>query len=221
MRVLLVEDDPLVADGIKSGLRLLGLTVDHADTVSRADAALNMGSFNVCVLDLGLPDGDGRQLLSRWRARGMALPILVLTARDAVHHRIDALTIGADDYMVKPFDLDELAARLHALVRRSAGRCVDIVQHGRLRFASSTGQAWLDAAPVDLSRREISLLRAFLQNPGLILSSDQLRESLYGFDDEIGSNALNVHIHHLRRKLGPRIIETVRGLGYRLGKAGE
>ena len=219
MRVLLIEDDPLVASGIVAGLRLLGLTVDHVDTASKARAALAASQFDACVLDLGLPDEDGMSVLARWRAQGVLTPVLVLTARDAVEHRVAGLHAGADDYLVKPFDLDELHARLHALLRRAGGRASDAIEHGALRLQASSGQAWLRGQPVELSRRELALLSTLLQNPGRILSADQLQDSLYGFGAEIESNAVNVHIHHLRRKLGAGIVETVRGLGYRLGRA--
>lgn len=220
MHVLLIEDDPLVATGIVAGLRLHGLTVDHVDTAGRARSALATSHFDICILDLGLPDEDGLALLSRWRMQGRDLPVLVLTARDAVAHRIRGLGAGADDYVLKPFDLDELVARLHALLRRASGRSADRVEHGELSFIPSTGEVRLAGQVVELARRELALLRALLQHPGQILSSEQLRDSLYGFDQDVESNAVNVHIHHLRRKLGPDIVETVRGLGYRLGPAG-
>lgn len=220
MHVLLIEDDPLVAGGIVTGLRLHGLTVDHVDTGGRARSALATSHFDICILDLGLPDEDGMTLLSHWRMQGLDLPVLVLTARDAVAHRIRGLGAGADDYVLKPFDLDELVARLHALLRRASGRSADRVEHGTLCFTPSTGEARLAGQVVELARRELALLRALLQHPGKILSGDQLRDSLYGFGQDVESNAINVHIHHLRRKLGPNIVETVRGLGYRLGQAG-
>ena len=221
MHVLLIEDDSLVASGIVAGLRLHGLTVDHVDTASKAQAALASSHFDICVLDLGLPDEDGMTLLARWRAQAQAIPVLVLTARDAVEHRVEGLRAGADDYLLKPFELDELVARLHALLRRAGGRSSDVIEHGALSFSASSGEVRLQGVPVDLSRRELALLRALLQNRGRILSLDQLQDSLYGFGTDVESNAVNVHIHHLRRKLGPAIVETVRGLGYRLGEAGE
>jgi DNA-binding response OmpR family regulator len=145
--------------------------------------------------------------------------VLVLTARDAVTDRVDGLQAGADDYLLKPFDLRELAARLHTLLRRVAGRAVNVIEHGPLRYDPSSCEASLAGQPVDLSRREQALLQALLQNPGRVLSGEQLKDCVYGFSDEVESNALNVHIHHLRRKLGNGIVETVRGLGYRLGPA--
>lgn len=220
MHILLIEDDPLVASGIVAGLGLHGFTVDHMDTAAMAEGALAAAQFDACVLDLGLPDEDGMSLLVRWRQRGVEMPVLVLTARDAVAHRVKGLQAGADDYLLKPFDLDELVARLHALLRRSAGRSADRIEHGPLTFEPATGEVWMRGQPVELARREKALLRTLLQHPGRILSADQLRDSLYGFAQEVESNALNVHIHHLRRKLGADIVQTVRGLGYRLGSAG-
>ncbi|NMM38296.1 MAG: response regulator [Glaciimonas sp.] len=217
MRVLLVEDDDLIAHGIQTGLRALGLTVDCATTAARAETMLSAAHCDVVILDLGLPDEDGMSLLQRLRASGMALPVLVLTARDAVEDRVAGLRAGADDYLLKPFDLSELVARLHALLRRAAGRSMDIIEHGPLRLDSERGEAFLHGRAVILSRRELALLAALLHARGRILSVDQLKDSLYGFSEEIESNALNVHIHHLRRKLGTDIIETVRGVGYRCG----
>lgn len=217
MHVLLIEDDELVASGLVAGLRLHGFTVDHVGTARHADAALAGAQFDLAVLDLGLPDGDGVELLLRWRARGVVLPVLVLSARDAVAHRVKGLQSGADDYLLKPFDLDELVARLHVLLRRSAGRASDRIQHGPVTFESATGDVRLRGEPVELARREKALLRTLLQHPRRVLSAQQLHDSLYGFGDEVESNALNVHIHHLRRKLGSGIVETVRGEGYRLG----
>jgi two-component system response regulator QseB len=220
MHVLVVEDDELVGRGIVAGLRLYGLTVDHVASAAHAEAAIAAWRFDVCVLDLGLPDGDGMDLLARWRAARRELPVLVLTARDAVEHRIAGLRAGADDYLLKPFDLDELVARVHALLRRAAGHGTDCIQRGPLSFTVSSGEVLLHGEGVDLSRRELALLRAFLQNPTRILSAEHLQDCLYGFDQEVESNAVNVHVHHLRRKLGKGIVETVRGQGYRLGEAG-
>jgi two-component system response regulator QseB len=220
LHILLIEDDALVASGIVAGLGLHGFTVDHMDSARMAEGALAAALFDACVLDLGLPDEDGMSLLVRWRQRGETLPVLVLTARDAVAHRVRGLQAGADDYLLKPFDLDELVARLHALLRRSAGRSADRIEHGPMTFEPATGEVWLRGRPVELARRELALLRTLLQHPRQILSADQLRDSLYGFAQEVESNAVNVHIHHLRRKLGADIVQTVRGQGYRLGSAG-
>lgn len=218
MHVLLIEDDPLVASGIRSGLITFDFVVDHVSTLNAARQALRTVSSDVVILDRGLPDGDGLQLLAEWRDQGIDVPVLVLTARDAVRDRVDGLQGGADDYLVKPFDLDELVARLHALLRRAAGRSSGIITHGALALDPTAREVYVNEQLIMLSRREIVLLEAFLQSPRSVLSADQLKDSLYGMNDDVASNVLNVHIHHLRRKLGTGVIETVRGLGYRLGK---
>lgn len=220
MRVLVVEDDELIARGVVSGLRAYGMTADSVASAAQADLARQTGHCDAMVLDLGLPDEDGMQLLARMRERGDALPVLLLTARDAVEDRIAGLQGGADDYLVKPFDLGELVARLHALVRRASGRSINLIEAGALRLDPASGQAWLDGTPIDLSRRETDLLASLMQAGGRCLSAEQLKDSLYGFEQEVGSNTINVHIHNLRRKLGPDVVDTVRGLGYRFGKAG-
>jgi DNA-binding response OmpR family regulator len=219
MHVLLVEDDALVASGIVAGLRLHGFTVDHVDTAQTAHSALHNAHFDLAILDLGLPDEDGMSLLQRLRSARITLPILVLTARDALAERVAGLRAGADDYLLKPFELDELIARLHALHRRSAGRTVNLIRHGELCVDPAACTVTLRGDTVDLSRRELALLQALLHHPGQILSVAQVKDCLYGFEDNVESNAVNVHIHHLRRKLGSRIVETVRGIGYRLGDA--
>lgn len=216
MRVLLVEDDELIARGILAGLRAHGLTADGVRTVAHAEAALAGWHCDVLVLDLGLPDGDGMLLLRRLRAAGRGLPVLILTARDSVEDKVAGLRAGADDYMLKPFDLNELVARLHALLRRAAGRSVDVIEHGPLRLDPASGEVRLHGEAVALSRRELALLTALLQARGRILSTQQLKDSLYHFDESVESNALNVHLHHLRRKLGAGMIGTVRGVGYRI-----
>ncbi|MFO7908891.1 response regulator [Vreelandella aquamarina] len=218
MHVLLVEDDALVAAGIRAGLMTYDFVVDHVVTLKAARQALATVTTDVVVLDRGMPDGDGLQLLEEWRGKGVQIPVLVLTARDAVRDRVDGLHSGADDYLVKPFDLDELVARLHALLRRASGRSSGIIEHGALTLDPAAREVMLDGEPVTLSRRELVLLEAFLHAPRSVLTVDQLKDSLYGMNDDVESNALNVHIHHLRRKLGAGVIETVRGLGYRLGK---
>lgn len=221
MRVLVVEDDQLVASGIVAGLGLSGIDADHVPNASMADAAVHTGRFDVIVLDLGLPDADGVALLKRWRANAKDWPVLVLTARDGVQDKVAGLRAGADDYLVKPFDLEELTARLHALQRRSAGRSIDLIVHGPLSFNPATCEVRLHGEPVDLSRRELALLQTLLNGGTRILSAEQVKDSLYGLGESVESNALNVHIHHLRRKLGQHIVETVRGLGYRLGQVGK
>ena len=217
MRVLVVEDDVLIARGILAGLRSHDITADTVGTVAQAEAAMATGHFDVIVLDLGLPDTDGTELLRRLRGDGHTLPILLLTARDAVEDRIAGLQGGADDYMVKPFDLGELVARLHALLRRSGGRSVNLLESGPLAIDPASGEAWLAGEPLPLSRRETALLTALMEAGGRCLSADQLKDSLYGYEQDVGSNAINVHIHSLRRKLGSGVVETVRGIGYRFG----
>jgi len=219
MHVLVCEDDELIASGIVAGLKAQGLTVEHVNTASKARAMLKVAEFDVMVLDLGLPDEDGLKLLQQLRQSGLEIPVLILTARDSVTDRVDGLQAGADDYLLNPFDLRELFARLQTLLRRVAGRSVNLIEHGALTYDPSSRETMLAGQPVDLSRREQSLLQALLHNRGRVLSTEQLKDSVYGFNDELESNALNVHIHHLRSKLGKGIVETVRGLGYRLGPA--
>ncbi len=221
MRVLVVEDDELVASGILAGLRLSGITADHVGTASSAETALGTSRFDVAVLDLGLPDADGLVLLRRLRGAGHHLPVLILTARDTIEDKVAGLHRGADDYLVKPFELAELVARLHALQRRAAGRSAGLIEHGALCFDPETREVTLHGKPVELSRRELALLQALLDSGKRIVSAEQVKDSLYGMSECVESNAINVHIHHLRRKLGPNIVETIRGLGYRLGEAGE
>lgn len=218
MHVLLIEDDALVASGIQAGLTVHDFVVDHVATMADARSALEAVASDVVILDRGLPDGDGLDLLEEWRTAGVITPVLVLTARDSIEDRVQGLQGGADDYLVKPFDLDELVARLQALLRRAAGRSRSLIEHGSLCLDPVAREVTVAGQPVALSRRELVLLETFLQSPRSVLSADQLKDSLYGMNDEVESNALNVHIHHLRRKLGSRVIETVRGLGYRLGK---
>jgi DNA-binding response OmpR family regulator len=220
MHILLIEDDALVASGIVAGLRLHAMTVDHVSTAAAAQHALDAADFDSLILDLGLPDADGMALLARLRKSGHDLPILILTARDAIEHRVAGLQAGADDYLLKPFDLSELVARLQALQRRMAGRSTNLVRHGALCFDPTSREITLDGTPVELSRRELALLQALLAHPKKVFTIEQVKDSLYGFDENVESNAINVHVHHLRRKLGPNIIETVRGIGYRLGGAG-
>ncbi|WP_292932588.1 response regulator [Noviherbaspirillum sp.] len=220
MRILLIEDDALVATGIVAGLRHHAMTVHHVETARAAQTAIETGHFDVIVLDLGLPDEDGMVLLNRLRHLGHSHPILVLTARDAIEHRVSGLQAGADDYLLKPFDLMELVARLQALHRRAAGRSTNLIRHGALSFDPANREVKLNGEKIDLSRRELALLEALLSNPKRVLTADQVKDSLYGFEEGIESNAISVHIHHLRRKLGPGIVETVRGIGYRLGEAG-
>lgn len=217
MHVLLVEDDDLIARGIAAGLTFADITMDHVGTLSHAQAAFESFHTDVIILDLSLPDGDGLTALKKWRDNGLQTPVLILTARDAVPDKVAGLSAGGDDYLPKPFDLDELIARLRALHRRHQGRASSLIEHGDLVFDPVARQVWLGEQTIDLPRRELILLETLLGARGTLLSNEQLKERLYGFDTEVESNAVNVHIHHLRRKLGSSIVETVRGLGFRLG----
>ena len=218
MRLLIVEDDTLLGDALATGLRQIGHAVDWFGDGEQADAALAGASFDAVVLDLGLPRGDGMAWLRRWRGRGVKLPILILTARDGVEQRIEGLDAGADDYLVKPITIDELAARLRALVRRSAGQAQAAWQHGALDYDPATKVVRWQGQQVELTGRELALLEALLGQSQRVLSKSHLMEKLYDWSgSEPESNALEVHIHHLRRKIHPRIVRTVRGVGYALG----
>ena len=218
MRLLIVEDDVLLGNALAAGLRQLGHAVDWFEEGSSADAALAGASFDAVVLDLGLPRGDGMTWLRRWRGRGAALPILILTARDGVHQRIEGLDAGADDYLVKPITIDELAARLRALARRTAGQAQSCWQHGALEYDPATKVVRWKGVQVDLTSRELALLEALLSQSQRVVSKAHLLEKLYDWSGvEPESNALEVHIHHLRRKIDPNIVRTVRGVGYAIG----
>jgi two-component system response regulator QseB len=216
MRLLLVEDDSMIGEAIRAGLRREGFTVDWVETTAAAGRALGSEPFELALLDLGLPGGDGLAFLKTLRGRGSALPVLIITARDAVAERVAGLDAGADDYLVKPFDLDELAARIRALLRRKSGRTEPHLEHLGVVLEPATHRVTRDGAEVALSPREFALLELLLERPGAILSRAQLEERLYGWGEEIESNAVEVHIHGLRRKLGAPFILTVRGVGYRV-----
>lgn len=214
MRILLAEDDPLLGDGIRAGLGLEGDTVDWVTDGVAADQALATDEFDLLVLDLGLPRRDGMEVLRGLRRRGDMTPVLILTARDKVADRVAGLDAGADDYLSKPFDLDELLARVRALTRRHTGRAQPVLEHGELRLDPATHQVSLGGDAVELAPREYALLRLLLEQRGKVLSRTRLVEALYGWDGELESNAIEVHVHHLRRKLGNELIRTVRGIGY-------
>ncbi len=217
MRILLVEDDPMIGAAVAEGLRATGDAVDWVqDGVSAAAALAASTPYALLVLDIGLPGRDGLTVLRELRSHGSKLPVLLMTARDAVSDRVAGLDAGADDYLVKPFDLDELLARVRALLRRAAGRADPVLAHGRVKIDPAAHTAWLDDAPLALSAREFALLHALLERPGSVLSRAQLEERLYGWNDSVGSNAVEVHIHHLRRKLGDGVVRNVRGVGYTL-----
>ncbi|EJN09785.1 response regulator [Herbaspirillum sp. YR522] len=214
MRVLLVEDDPMVGEAVRKGLRLDGFAIDWVQDGKSADAALRDEQYAMLLLDLGLPQKDGLAVLKTLRERGNPLPVLITTARDAVADRVAGLDAGADDYLIKPFDLEELSARMRALLRRQSGRADSLVQVREVVLNPATHEVSVSGQAVNLSAREFALLRAFMDRPGVILSRAQLEEKLYGWDDSIESNAVEVHIHALRKKLGSDFIKNVRGVGY-------
>lgn len=222
MRVLLVEDDAMLGAALEAGLRQDGHAVDWARTANDADtawlAARGASPYDAVVLDLGLPDGSGLGLLQRARARGDTVPVVIATARDRIADRIAGLDAGADDYMVKPIDLDELAARLRALERRVAGRAAPTIDVADISIDPAARVVRRAGREVELTAREFALLLALARRPGAIVSRAQLAEALYGWDENLASNAVDVHVHNLRRKLGHGAIETQRGLGYRLGQ---
>lgn len=217
MRILIVEDDAVLLDGLREGLKLSGYVADGVTTAADASEALKTGRFDAVVLDRMLPDGSGLAILSDIRCLGNPVPVLLLTAKDAVEDRIDGLDAGADDYLGKPFDLDEVAARLRAIVRRSAGRASAQISIRGLTMYPASMQVCRGSDKISLSRREFSILHALMERPQTIHSKHSLEERLYGWQEDVESNTIEVHIHKLRAKLGPTAIETVRGVGYRLG----
>jgi two-component system response regulator QseB len=219
MRVLLVEDDTMIAQGLQTGLRQNGFAVDWMQDGRSAAGALQTSAFDLVLLDLGLPHRDGIEVLRELRKRGDSTPVIVLTARDEIQDRIAGLDAGADDYIVKPFDLDEVTARIRSVLRRAAGRGDPSIQHGELRLDPVARTVERAGVPVPLSAHEFSVLEALLQRPGAVLSRSQIEDRLYGWDEQIGSNAVEVYIHGLRRKLGSDAIRTLRGVGYYIPKA--
>jgi len=218
MRLLLVEDDPMIGASVQKGLRQDGFAVDWVRDGHAAELAVANEVYDLLLLDLGLPKKDGLDVLETLRERGNATPVLVLTARDAVADRVKGLDSGADDYLVKPFDLDELDARIRALLRRQSGRSEPLIRHGELTLDPSTHQATLRGAELALTAREFALLQILLERPGAILSRAQLEEHLYGWGEEIESNVVEVYVHSLRKKLGTDFIRNVRGVGYMIPK---
>jgi two-component system OmpR family response regulator/two-component system response regulator QseB len=219
MRILLAEDDPLLGDGLRAGLRQHGFEVDWVRTGDAAERELRAGPYAAAVLDLGLPLKDGLDVLAAVRRAGVTLPVLVLTARDAVPDRVRGLDTGADDYVVKPVDLDELAARLRALVRRAHGQPQEMLRAGAVVLDPAAREVRLDGQAVPLAAREFDLLHVLMLHAGRVLSREQLEQQLYSWGREVESNAVEVHVHHLRRKLGAGFIVTVRGVGYMVPKA--
>ena len=221
MRVLLVEDDRMIAESLRSALRMEGHAVDWVRDVPAAQGSLATEQFDIVLLDLGLPGGDGLAVLRSLRARRDDTPVIVLTARDGTGDRVAGLDAGADDYLVKPFDYDELTARMRAVQRRRAGRGAPLLQVGSVTLDPATRQVTKDGEPVLLSAREFAVLEALMQRPGAILSRAQIEDRLYGWGEAVESNTVSVYIHQLRRKLGPDAIRNARGVGYFLGTPGE
>ncbi|MCU0841634.1 MAG: response regulator [Thiobacillaceae bacterium] len=216
MRLLLAEDDPMIGASMEQGLRIAGFTVDWVRDGRAAEIALEDGSYALLLLDLGLPRQDGLTLLKRIRQRDNSVPVLIVTARDAVADRVAGLNLGADDYLVKPFDLEELVARTRALLRRHVGRARPELALDALRLNPVTREVRLDGRPIDLSNKEFALLELLMERPGQVLSKAQIEERLYGWGEEVLSNAVEVHLHNLRRKLGAAWIRNVRGVGYKV-----
>jgi two-component system response regulator QseB len=216
MRLLVVEDDQMIGQSMQQGLRNTGLAVDWVRDGKSAELALGNGVYDLMILDLGLPHIGGLELLNQLRQLGNDLPVLIVTARDTVEDKVAGLNIGADDYLVKPFDFDELNARVNAIMRRRSGRGNPAIVYGGLKLDPITHQVTLHGQPVGLSAKEFALLHALMVAPGAVLSRAKLEEALYGWNEEVGSNAVEVHIHNLRNKLGSHTILNVRGAGYRV-----
>ncbi|MBI5451236.1 MAG: response regulator transcription factor [Gammaproteobacteria bacterium] len=218
MRVLVVEDDPVLGQGLQSVLKQDGYAVDWVKDGESAILFMDSSEYTLVILDLGLPKLNGLEVLRHFRTAGKETPVLILTARDAVADKIAGLDAGADDYMTKPFDVDELAARARALSRRQTGRSTPVITHGDLQLDPAAHTVTQGGVVIEFSGREFSLLQALLENRGKVMSKDKLTESLYSWKDEIESNAIEVHIHHLRKKLGNNLIRTIRGVGYVIDK---
>ena len=214
MRVLLVEDDSMIGESVKKGLRQDGFAVDWVEDGEAAEAALASHTYDLMVLDLGLPRKSGLDVLRSLRSGGHDLPVLIATARDEVPSRVEGLDAGADDYLIKPFDLDELAARIRAILRRRAGRAEPLLRHRGVSLNPATREVMRDGVPVTLTARELAVLQAFMGRPGAVLSKSQIEEKLYGWGGEVESNTVEVYIHALRKKLGAEFIQNVRGVGY-------
>jgi len=214
MRILLVEDDAMIGESVADGLKAEGYAVDWVRDGKEADVAVGATPYSLVLLDLGLPRRDGIEVLRSIRERRIGVPVLVMTARDTVRDRIKGLDAGADDYLVKPFEFDELNARIRAVLRRHAGRAEPVLTQGGVTLDPAQRRVTLNGAPVLLSAREFAVLEALMARPGAVLSRSQLEDRLYGWGEEIESNAIEVHVHHLRRKLAAKLVRTVRGVGY-------
>ncbi len=214
MFILLVEDDPFIAKSIGMALQHSSFSMEHAQNAKEADYFIKNSAVDLCLLDLGLPDQDGLDLLQQWRNEKIGVPVLVLTARNQTQQCVEALNAGADDYLTKPFELPELIARIHALGRRHRGFASNVIEQGSLQMDKSLQKVWQAGNELTLSRREYSILEIFMLHPAQVLKNEVLIDKIYGFQDNIESNALNVHIFHLRQKIGAAWIQTVRGVGY-------
>ncbi|WP_151173871.1 response regulator [Pseudoalteromonas ruthenica] len=214
MRLLLVEDDALLNQGLTRTLSNEGYAMESVSDLASARAYIASDDIDMVILDLGLPDGDGLTLMSQIKGRKKPLPVLILTARDSLDDKIKGLDLGADDYLVKPFEVDELLARLRVLSRRISGVTSSLLRCAALRLDLAAHQAWVDEQPLSLPRKEYMLLKALMENQGRVLSKEQLEQKLYQWGEELGSNAIEVHIHHLRKKLPANMIKTLRGIGY-------
>ncbi|WP_279051099.1 quorum sensing response regulator transcription factor QseB [Cedecea davisae] len=219
MRILLIEDDPLIGDGIKAGLVKMGFAVDWFSDGKQGKLALSQAPYDAVVLDLSLPGMDGLDILRAWRKDGRNEPVLVLTARDSLDERVEGLQLGADDYLCKPFALTEVVARLQVLVRRAHGHAQPELTHGGVVLSPINLTVSLNGEPLQLKPKEFALLELLMRNAGRVLPRTLIEEKLYNWDDDVSRNALEVHIHHLRKKLGSHFIRTVHGIGYTLGDA--
>ena len=218
MRILIVEDDTLLGDGIRVGLSQQGYAADWVEDGSLAQTALLNNDYEAIILDLGLPKVTGLELLKEIRKRGDGTPVIILTAQDGVEDRIKGLDTGADDYLTKPFDLEELTARLRALLRRRGGRTTPVIEHADIIVDPASHSVEKEGSVVDISPREFTILQLLLENKGKVMSRSRLEEGLYAWNDEVESNTVEVHIHHIRKKLGAKLILTIRGVGYIVDK---
>jgi two-component system response regulator QseB len=218
MRALVVEDDPMIGRAVVAGLRHGGYTVDWVRDGAEAALAIANGVYELALLDLGLPRRDGLEILKNVRRTGEKLPILIITARDSVADRVAGLDAGADDYLVKPFNLEELLARVRAVLRRHQKRSAPEMTYGALTVDPVQHRVFFQGAEVELSAREFAVLEALMKEPGAVVSREKLEDAVYGWGEEVGSNSIEVHLHHLRRKLEPRLIRNVRGVGYRISR---
>lgn len=217
MRILLVEDDSMIGESLQKALRKSGYAVDWLQNGQDVALSLQGGDYALVILDLGLPGQDGLSLLAALRQKGHALPVLILTARDSIADRVQGLDMGADDYMLKPFAIEELEARIRLLLRRQSQHSSSFIRYGALTIDTATHTVLLDTQPHNLSSKEFALLEILMERPGSVFSRAQLEEKLYGWNEEVGSNAIEVHIHQIRKKLGNRLIKNIRNVGYRLG----